>query len=364
MTDTLSHPGGGNYGPPRLSIELTDICNLHCSYCLRAEEALYGHSANYFSLALLKRVLDEARETLGVTNLIFTGGEPSLHPGFSEALAIAREAGVKVSFVTNGWNFEKIWPVVLEYRDSIRLIAFSIDGVTAAEHDAWRGSGSFVRLVRAFSRCYRGEIPFALKTGIRRSTVEQLEKIAMFAARVGATGLNFTHILPTSAEAGDQDMLSLEERTEAEQEIATLARIFKMNIGIDVGYYNVDSGAPCSPLKGTSCNIDYRGQLTLCCNLSGFRGATSEGDVAADLNVESFQSAYAHLREIAQHQMERRGRAIERSRLLGQKADLYTGSPCLLCLQDFGKIPWHDASLNTRSNSRSLPVMKPRTAIA
>jgi MoaA/NifB/PqqE/SkfB family radical SAM enzyme len=357
MTDTLAQSGGDVYGPPRISIELTDICNLHCSYCLRDEEALYGHAANFFSLTLLERVLLEATETLGITNLIFTGGEPSLHPKFSEVLALAKAHGVKVSFVTNGWNFEKLWPLLLEHRETIDHIAFSIDGITVAEHDKWRGQGSFVRLIRAFSRCHKAKLPFVLKIGIRRDTMDQLEQIAMFAARVGASVLSFSHLLPTSAQLDAQSALSLEERTTAEKEIATLAGIFRMKIGIDVGYYNIDTHAPCSPLKGTSCNIDYRGRLTLCCNLSGFRGATNDQDVAADLNVESFSAAHARLREIARQQMERRAQAIENFTLAGQQPDLFTGSPCLLCLQNFGKIPWREASLPAKSAGRSLPVM-------
>ena len=67
-----------------------------------------------------------------------------------------------------------------------------------------------------------------------------------------------------------------------------------MDIGIEVGYYNIDeTRPPCAPLAGTSMNIDFRGRLSLCCNLSGFRGAAEESDVVADLNVESFASAYA-----------------------------------------------------------------------
>ena len=52
-----------------------------------------------------------------------------------------------------------------------------------------------------------------------------------------------------------------------------------MNIGIDVGYYNIDEHAcrRAAPLAGMSMNIDFRGRLSLCCNLSGFRGAAEEG---------------------------------------------------------------------------------------
>ena len=36
------------YGSQRVSVELTNICNLHCSYCLRDEDALYHSPAKYF----------------------------------------------------------------------------------------------------------------------------------------------------------------------------------------------------------------------------------------------------------------------------------------------------------------------------
>jgi hypothetical protein len=50
-----------------------------------------------------------------------------------------------------------------------------------------------------------------------------------------------------------------------DQEIANLSRIFKMNIGIDVGYHNLDPAPPCAALAGVNCNVDYKGRLSLCC---------------------------------------------------------------------------------------------------
>ncbi len=345
------------YGPPRLSVELTDICNLHCSYCLRDDEALYRKSPNYFPLELFKRVVHEAREAVGITGVSFTGGEPSLHPQFADLLAAAQSQSLKISFVTNGWNFEKIWPSLLRVQPAISHVAFSIDGVTAADHDRWRGSGSFVRLIRAFARCYKAQMPFAVKVGIRRDTIDQFEKIAIFAARVGAARLSFGHILPTSARANDESALSREERTQAEEEIATLARIFRMNIGIDVGYYNISSEPPCSPLAGRSYNIDYLGRLTLCCNLSGFRGADQQLDIAADLNTETFRSAHARLQQMADTQLRLRREAIDAALAAGTQPDLHTGSPCLLCLTTFGKTPWRPDASGENAKARSLPVV-------
>src|SRR5688500_13476243 len=148
--------------------------------------------------------------------------------------------------------------------------------------------------------------------------------------------------MPTSNGVENDLALTREVQRMVEEEIAILARIFKMNIGIDVGYYNIDEErAPCSPLAGTSMNVDYRGRLSLCCNLSGFRGAAEETDVVADLNVESFASAFAKLKDVASAQLKKRKDALAALRAQGITPDLFTGSPCLFCLQSFGKTPWH-----------------------
>ncbi len=332
----------GNYGPRRISVELANICNLHCSYCFRSDKNLYPSHAEFFPLALLRRVIDEARATANVTRISFTGGEPTLHPQFNETLHAIRESGLTVSFVTNGWHFERVWPSLQENRAAVSHVAFSLDGITREDHDRWRGNGSFDRLVRAFTRCYMSKLPFGIKIVIRRDLVDQLEQIAIFAARMGATSLHFAHVMPTSGAVADASALSLDEQRAAEQEIAILARIFKMDIGIDVGYYNIDEGRPpCAPLAGVTMNIDFRGRLSLCCNLSGYRGAADEADVVADLNVESFASAYAKLSALVASQLQKRKEALAALRTEGITPDIYTGSPCLFCLQSLGKIPWH-----------------------
>jgi MoaA/NifB/PqqE/SkfB family radical SAM enzyme len=287
---------------------------------------------------------------------MFTGGEPTLHPDFGELLAAVGELGLKCSFVTNGWHFERTWPLLAQHREAVTHVSFSLDGATREAHDSWRGAGSFERVVRAFSRCWANGLPFNVKVGIRRDTVPQLEAIALFAARMGAAGLSFAHIMPTSLEVEDASALTLDERATAEREIALLARVFKMRIGIDVGYYNTNPVAPCSALSGASANINYRGQLSLCCNLSGFRGATGADDVVADLRYEDFSAALPRLQRIAAVQSEERLQALATLVATGEKANLNTGSPCLFCLNTLGKTPW--SSFAPTLNSRALPVLR------
>src|SRR4030095_16592713 len=134
------------------------------------------------------------------------------------------------------------------------------------------------------------------------------------------------HVMPTSTDVEDCSSLSLEERQRAELEIANLARIFKMKIGIDVGYANLDPRPPRSPLAGLSANVDYRGRLSLCCHLSGFRGGVGERDVAADWHEQDFATAYDVLSRIQSDML-----AAREKRLFNVSADsavdLYTVSP-------------------------------------
>jgi MoaA/NifB/PqqE/SkfB family radical SAM enzyme len=343
------------YGVPRLIVELTNICNLHCSYCLRDEDALYHQKANFFSIDLLQRVIAEARETMGASHVMFTGGETTLHPKFKEIIETVAAAEMKCSFITNGWHFERVWPLIESNRDAVTHVAFSLDGPTRETHDRWRGEGSYVRLVRAFSRCHRAELPFVVKCVIRKDTLPQFEKIAMFAARMGATALNFGHLLPTSDQFHNELGLTAQDRMLAEQEVALLARVFRMRISLEVGYYNIDPAPPCSALAGRSCNVDYRGQLSLCCNLSGFRGAVGEAEVVADLNVEDFGSALTRLNAIAVAQMNARSKILEDYAARNEAPPLNVGSPCLHCLQSFGKIPWQNSHVNASTVSSAMP---------
>lgn len=346
-----------DYGPPRLIVELTNICNLHCSYCLRDEDALYHTPANFLSVELLRRVVREARESIGARTVMFTGGETTLHPRFREVIEAVGAEGLTCSFVTNGWHFERAWPAVAANRSTVTHVSFSIDGPTRETHDRWRGEGSFVRLVRAFARCKAAGLPFIVKLGLRRDTLPLLEQTALFAARMGAASMSLGHNLPTSGAADDELSLGPDDRVAAEQEIAVLASILKMRVTLEVGYSNLDPEPPCSALAGVSCNVDYRGRLSLCCNLSGYRGATGEHDVVADLNREDFAPAFARLQEVASAQLARRREALAESARAGAGPDIYLGSPCLFCLRSFGKIPWHAAG-GAASVPRSLPVLQ------
>ncbi|HZI19427.1 MAG TPA: radical SAM protein [Pyrinomonadaceae bacterium] len=338
----------------QISFELTNICNLRCSYCVRDDESLYRTPAHYFPVTLLRRVLAEASATHPLQVVSFTGGEPTLHPKFGEVVGAVAGAGLRLTLVTNGWHFERVRPHLLKHREAIGHVAFSVDGATAPEHDGWRGEGSFARVLRAVESCRADGLSFGFKVVLRRDVVARLEAVAMTAARLGARSLQFSHFLPTSSAAEGESALSAGERREAEREVGALARILRMQVGLSAGYHNTDPDPPCIVLRGESCHVDFRGRLTLCCNLSDYRGAGDEPDVLADLNREPFARAYERLRHVAAGQLERRREALGDFAARGQEPDLETASPCLFCIKCFSKTPWRPKA---EAPARSLPVL-------
>lgn len=84
------------FKPLHLSVNLTNKCNLNCSYCSGADR-MEGE----LSVGLLDKALEMFPSIQAVT---FTGGgEPTLHPYFRElALIVAVNYGKKLALITNG----------------------------------------------------------------------------------------------------------------------------------------------------------------------------------------------------------------------------------------------------------------------
>lgn len=80
----------------KIYIEITNICNLHCSFCAKNQR-----SPAYMSKAQFERILSEVAP---YTNYLYFHvlGEPLLHPELSEFLRMAKEAGFYVNMTSNG----------------------------------------------------------------------------------------------------------------------------------------------------------------------------------------------------------------------------------------------------------------------
>lgn len=317
-------------------VELIDICNLNCAYCLRDEASLHG-KAHALPIAELTRILLDLKKMADRGQIVFTGGEPTLHPEFRRALKSVQDIGWHYAVVTNGWNFRRVLPAILEFRESLEALAFSFSGLHRAEHDHVRGQGSFDRLMQAVASCRQHDLPFRFKITVDRSKAAGLREFAIFAARLGARVLEIAPLLPAN-DASRADVMSAPEQEEFLREVGILRETMKMPLLIASGFFDPRPEPTCGALQGTTLNIDYHGRLTLCTVLAGFRAQPNDRDVIADLRTGSVESALPRFAEVVRSRNRERLAAF---RALGSDVaptSLRLGSHCFDCLCSFGKM--------------------------
>jgi radical SAM protein with 4Fe4S-binding SPASM domain len=115
--------------PLSIEIHLTNVCNLRCSFCsygrVRHQEMLHPDQ-----LTTLVDDLVGLAPTLKA--VVFSGGgEPTVHPGFAEAVARLADAGIEIGVITNGVRMP---PAVLEAFLRCAWVRFSLDAPDPAHY--------------------------------------------------------------------------------------------------------------------------------------------------------------------------------------------------------------------------------------
>lgn len=307
--------------------ELTNDCNLRCSHCLRDKSALHG----YLSLEIIEQVLRKMQSFHRINMVSFTGGEPTLHPQFSEILKIVASAGYCFGFVTNGWHFSDTYQALLPYKSLLKAVTFSLDGAREETHDSLRGRGSYRKVMQAVSICVVKDIPFTLNTTVTAHNYGELQEMAAFAMKLGSRGLRFGHLMPTPLTAGHKLDLSPDKRREVENTVSQLQTAFPLRIAIAPRDY-IAQNTPCAPLRMEEFNIDWRGNLTLCCNLSGHGEELGNDDVVGNLHEMSFSEAYGCLVKLNRKFFHDKSRDMR-----DEDSDSF---PCWYCLNYFRKVDW------------------------
>jgi len=114
-------------------------CNLKCRHCYINPAQ---HGKNTLPLAVITAWLEALSQDSNSKNLIFLGGEPTLHPDLPAAVKYARNLGFgSITIDTNGYLFHDILAKVKP--GEVDFFSFSLDGATRDTNDRIRGAGSF-----------------------------------------------------------------------------------------------------------------------------------------------------------------------------------------------------------------------------
>lgn len=216
-----------------LTIDLTNRCNMMCDPCfMDANQVGYVHE---LSLDEVKKLLDDSltikpRRQLSVQ---FSGGEPTLHPDFLEAVRYARQVGYfSVQCASNGIKFAESLEYAKEARRAgLRLCYLQFDGVTNEANSHRKVGNLFDVKLRAIDHLAQAGIDVVLVvTVVRGVNDDQVGSVVQFAID-NIDKVTVVSFQPVSFTGRDED-ISDKERREKRYTLSHLAHDVSSQLGI------------------------------------------------------------------------------------------------------------------------------------
>lgn len=181
-----------------LVLAVADRCDQRCRHC----QIWQGPGGRTLSLGERLRVADDALAA-GAEEALLTGGEPLLSPDLWPVAERLRAGGARLMLATNGMLLARHAAAVARLFDEVYL---SLDGPSAAVHDAQRGVASWDRLA-AGVRALRAEAPrprLVARTVLHAGTVGAVAETIEAARWLGLDQVSFLPLDAASDAFGAQ----------------------------------------------------------------------------------------------------------------------------------------------------------------
>ena len=168
---------------------ITRRCNLRCPQC--DSDSSNKPCSGELTLGEMVAVVDDLADS-GIRNLLFSGGEPLLHPHFFDVAGYAAERGMRVSVFSNGTRLDS--HAAAHLKDlGVGYVELSLDGL-GEESDAYRGrTGTFKKTVTALRSCRGTGQKVGLRIPISRRNAARLPEILSFIEEEEVPTVSFYH---------------------------------------------------------------------------------------------------------------------------------------------------------------------------
>jgi MoaA/NifB/PqqE/SkfB family radical SAM enzyme len=193
-------------GERNIFFHILTACNLSCSHCYINPDQ---HGRETLPLETIRRWLELFVAPGKTGNVIFLGGEPTLHPDLAAAVAHARQLGFHVTLDSNGYLFheflQRTSPADLDY------LSFSLDGPDPAVNDPLRGHGVFATCTANIRKAQALGFRTSLIYTVSSRNLRHLERMVPLLVELGirrffiqVIGLRGRSALPAAGDASLQ----------------------------------------------------------------------------------------------------------------------------------------------------------------
>lgn len=156
-------------------------CNLSCRHCY-INPAQHGTKPLPIEtiVSWLKQFADNAERA----NVIFLGGEPTLHPALPQAVKAARAMGyASITIDTNGYLFNDILSKLTP--EEVDFFSFSLDGATRQTNDRIRGVGSYDTCIAGIRNAANMGFHTSLIYTVSRENLHEVDQMPLLLKDLG-----------------------------------------------------------------------------------------------------------------------------------------------------------------------------------
>jgi radical SAM protein len=218
-------------GPHIVAWESTVACNLACVHCRASAQTT--PEPDELTTQEVCGLIDQLAE-FSQPIFVISGGEPLMRPDIYDIAAYGTRRGLRVAVSPNGTllTSEAVGHLI---DAGVKRISVSIDGSTAARHDAVRGvPGAFDAAMEGLARCRDARLGFQLNTTVMRQTREDLAAVRDLAVRIEAEAWHVFMLVPTGRGKID-DEVPPEEYEAILNEIYAMSRSSPIPIRVTCG---------------------------------------------------------------------------------------------------------------------------------
>ncbi|HEX6939526.1 MAG TPA: TIGR04053 family radical SAM/SPASM domain-containing protein [Longimicrobiales bacterium] len=188
--------------------ETTRACDLACKHC-RAEAVSERHPLE-LSTEEAKRMMDAVRR-FGRPLFVLTGGDPLKRPDVVELVEYGTSIGLRMAMTPSGTPL-MTEAVLRDLRDAgLARLAVSLDGSTAAIHDAFRGvAGSYAWSLRMLEAARALGLSTQVNTTVSRYNLDDFDALCSLMTELGIALWSVFFLVPTGR-ARARDVAGAEE---------------------------------------------------------------------------------------------------------------------------------------------------------
>ena len=181
-------------------------CNLNCRHCYINPAQ---HGKDTLPYETIEKWLTTFISAGKEANVVFLGGEPSLHPDLSLCIKKARALGCRsITVDINGYLFNDILAKVTP--QEVDYFSFSLDGATEEMNDRIRGTGSFRQCLAGIQQAVSKGFKTSLIYTVSRTNIGELENVPRLLNELGIDRF-FIQVIGIRGKAADRSLEKINE---------------------------------------------------------------------------------------------------------------------------------------------------------